>query len=39
MDNRLFTNAVLRIGKTGASWRDLPRRFGPQNSVWNRFDR
>jgi len=38
-DNRLFINAVLWIGKTGAPWRDLPERFGPWGSVWKRFDR
>jgi transposase len=38
-DNRLFLNAVLWIGKTGAPWRDLPERFGPRGSVWKRFDR
>ena len=38
-DNRLFVNAVLWIGKTGAPWRDLPERFGPWDSVWKRFDR
>ena len=38
-DNRLFVNAVLWIGKTGAPWRDLPERFGKSNSVWRRFDR
>ena len=38
-DNRLFVNAVLWIGKTGAPWRDLPDRFGPWNSAWRRFDR
>ena len=37
--DRLFLNAVLWIGKTGAPWRDLPERFGPWNSVWRRFDR
>ena len=26
-DNRLFVDAVLWIGKTGAPWRDLPERF------------
>src|SRR5450755_967435 len=38
-DNRLFVDAVLWIGKTGAPWRDLPDRFGKSNSVWRRFDR
>ena len=38
-DNRLFINAVLWIGKTGAPWRDLPERFGNWNSVWRRFNR
>jgi transposase len=38
-DNRLFVDAVLWIGKTGAPWRDLPERFGNWNSVWKRFDR
>ena len=38
-DNRLFINAVLWIGKTGAPWRDLPDRFGDWNSAWRRFDR
>ena len=38
-DNRLFFNAVLWIGKTGAPWRDLPECFGKWNSAWRRFDR
>ena len=38
-DNRLFLDAGLWIGKTGAPWRDLPERFGNWNSVWRRFDR
>src|SRR4051795_502124 len=38
-DNRLFVDAVLWIGKTGAPWRDLPDRFGHWNSVWKRFSR
>lgn len=38
-DNRLFVDAVLWIGKTGAPWRDLPERFGDWNAAWRRFDR
>ena len=38
-DNRLFLDAVLWVGKTGAPWRDLPERFGNWNSAWRRFDR
>jgi transposase len=38
-DNRLFVDAVLWIGKTGAPWRDLPERFGDWNNAWRRFDR
>ena len=32
-DNRLFLDAVLWIGKTGAPWRDLPERLGNWNST------
>ena len=39
VDNRLFFDAVLWIGRTGAPWRDLPERFGKWNSAWRRFDR
>jgi transposase len=38
-DNRLFIDAVLWIGKTGAPWRDLPDRFGDWNATFRRFDR
>lgn len=36
-DNRLFIDAVLWIGHTGAPWPDLPERFGKPNSVHKRF--
>lgn len=35
--DRLFIEAVLFRGKTGMPWRDLPERFGPWKSVYNRF--
>ena len=38
-DNRQFVNAVLWIAKTGAPWRDLPKRFGNWNSVFQRYNR
>jgi putative transposase len=38
-DNRQFINAVLWIARTGAPWPDLPERFGPYDSVYQRFNR
>lgn len=38
-DNRLFTEAVLWMGRTGAPWRDLPPKFGPWHNVYVRFAR
>src|SRR5258707_8650924 len=35
--DRLFIEAVLFRAKTGIPWRDLPERFGPWKSVYNRF--
>jgi transposase len=35
--DREFVNAVLFRAKTGIPWRDLPERFGPWKSVYNRF--
>ena len=38
-DHRGCINAVLWMARTGAPWRDLPERFGPWNSVFQRFNR
>ncbi len=35
--DRLFVEAVLFRAKAGLPWRDLPDRFGPWKSVYNRF--
>jgi transposase len=35
--DRQFVDAVLYRAKTGVAWRDLPERFGPWHSVYNRF--
>ena len=35
--DRLFIEAVLFRARTGLPWRDLPERFGPWKSVYNRF--
>ena len=35
--DRLFVEAVLYRARTGLPWRDLPERFGPWKSVYNRL--
>jgi transposase len=35
--DRLYVDAVIFRAKTGVPWRDLPERFGPWKSVYNRF--
>jgi transposase len=37
LGDRSFIDAVVYRAKTGVSWRDLPERFGPWKSVYNRF--
>src|SRR5437660_1614911 len=38
-DHRQILNGILWIHRTGAPWRDLPRRYGPMGTVSSRFDR
>jgi len=38
-DNRTFIDAVLWIARTGAPWSDLPARFGPYDTAFQRFNR
>lgn len=35
--NRDMLNGILWIAKSGAPWRDLPERYGPWNTVYDRF--
>lgn len=37
LGDRQFIDAVLYRAKTGVPWRDLPERFGPWKTVYNRF--
>ena len=38
-DHRQILNGILWIHRTGAPWRDLPRRYGPMGTVSSRFYR
>ena len=38
-DNRLFVEAVLYRYRAGVPWRDLPERYGPYTTIYNRFNR
>lgn len=39
LPNRQFMNAIVFIAKTGIPWRDLPERFGPWQTIYNKFSR
>jgi transposase len=38
LGDRQFIDAVLYRAKTGIPWRDLPERFGPWKTIYNRFN-
>lgn len=38
-DDRLILNGIFYILRTGAPWRDLPSRYGPRTTVYNRYNR
>lgn len=38
-DHRVLVEAICWRLRTGAPWRDLPARFGPWQTAWERFDR
>jgi transposase len=39
LSDRLFSEAVLYLARTGTPWRDLPAAFGHWDAVYNRFRR
>lgn len=38
-DDRRVLNGIFFILRTGTPWRDLPERFGPYTTIYNRFNR
>ena len=38
-DDRKVLNAIFYVLRTGMPWRDLPERYGPYTTVYNRFNR
>ena len=38
-DDRQVLNGIFYILRTGAPWRDLPSRYGPRTTVYNRYVR
>lgn len=39
VDDRRVINGIFYILRTGSPWRDLPERFGPYTTVYNRYNR
>jgi len=38
-DDRKVLDGIFYILRTGAPWRDLPERYGPRTTVYNRYNR
>ena len=38
-DDRRIMNGIFYVLRTGMPWRDLPERYGPCTTVYNRFNR
>ena len=36
-DDRQLLNGVLWVLRSGAAWRDVPERYGPWSTIYNRF--
>lgn len=39
VDDRRVINGIFYILRTGSPWRDLPERYGPYTTVYNRYNR
>lgn len=39
VDDRKVINAIFYVLRTGMPWRDLPTRYGPYTTAYNRFNR
>src|SRR5688572_27105314 len=39
VDDRRVLNGIFWVLRTGSPWRDLPERYGPYTTVYNRFNR
>ena len=39
VDDRRVLNGVFYVLRTGSPWRDLPERYGPYTTVYNRYNR
>ena len=38
-DDRRVLNGIFYILRTGSPWRDLPERYGPYTTIYNRYNR
>ena len=39
VDDRRVLNGIMWVLRSGAPWRDLPERYGPYTTCYNRFNR
>jgi len=39
VDDRRVVNGIFYVLRTGSPWRDLPERYGPYTTVYNRYNR
>ena len=39
VDDRRVLNGIFWVLRTGSPWRDLPERYGPATTIYNRFNR